>query len=257
MRIAVRTRGSGMSAVWQDAKFGLRVLRQNPGFTTVAVLTLALGVGANTAIFSVMNAVLFRPFSYPDPGRLVAINAINPPDRINPVLASFTKFSQIKEQSKSLEAVAAYYTLSMSLATKREAEQVSAARVSLDFFPILGATPTRGRSFLPQEDQPGGADVVVLSDGFWHNHFGADPDLVGKSITLDGKNLTVIGILPASFKFPIAFPEPQVWLPRVFETTFVKPELVHSGAGFLLLIARMRQGVTLSGVQAELDTINA
>lgn len=122
----------------QDAKFGVRMLKQNPAFTAMAVLTLALGVGANTAIFSVMNAVLLRPFSYPDPGRLVAINAVNPPDRANPINVSFTKFTQIKEQSKSLEATAAYYPFNVNLATRSEAEQVAAARVSLDFFRFSG-----------------------------------------------------------------------------------------------------------------------
>ncbi len=245
-----------MGTVWQDVKFGLRVLMQSPAFTSVAVLTLALGVGANTAIFSVMDAVLLRPFSYPDPGRLLAINSVDLQSH-TPLNVSFTKFEQIRAQSKSLEAVAAFYTLNMSMATKGEAEAVTAAKVSQDFFSVLGATPNQGRSFLPQEDQPGGADVVMISDGFWHSHFGGDPDLVGKSITLDGKNVTVVGILPATFNFPILFPEPQVWLPRVFETTFVKPALVHSGASYLAVIARVRRGETLLQVQSELDTINA
>ena len=244
-----------MGTLWQDAKFGTRVLMQSPAFTLVAVLTLALGVGANTVIFSVMDAVLLRPLSYPDPGRLLAINSVNLESH-TPLNTSFTKFEQIRAQSRSLEAIAAFYTLNMSMATKREAEAVVAAKVSQDFFPILGATPNQGRSFLPQEDQPGGADVVVISDGFWHSHFGADPGLVGKPITLDGKNVIVIGILPANFKFPLLFPEPEVWLPRVFETTFVKPALVHSGAGYLAVIARMRPGETLPQVQSELDTIN-
>jgi putative ABC transport system permease protein len=246
-----------MKPAWQDAKFGLRVLRNGPAFTAAAVLTLALGVGAITSIFSITDAVLLRPFSYPEPERLVAINAVNPQVRANPILVSFTKFAQIKEQSKSLEATAAYYPLSVSLATTREAEPIAAARVSADFFPALEAEPALGRSFLTQDDQPGGADVAVISDGFWHSHFGADPEVVGKSMTLDGNGATVIGVLPADFKFPIVFPEPQVWLPRVIETTFVKPELVRSGAGYLSLIARLRPGETLARVRAELDTINA
>jgi putative ABC transport system permease protein len=245
-----------METFWRDVKFGLRVLGQNPTFTVVAVFTLALGVGANTAIFSIMDAVLFRHFSYPDPGQLVAINAMNPQFGATPVAVSFTKFAEIKKQSGSLEATAAYYPLNVAVSTKHQAEQVAAARVSLDFFPTLGIEAARGRSFLPQEDQPGGANVVVISDGFWHSHFGADADLVGKSMTLDGTSVTVIGILPVEFEFPIGFPEPQIWLPRVFETTFLKPELVHSGAGYLSLIARMRPGQTVSRVQAELDTIN-
>jgi putative ABC transport system permease protein len=246
-----------MAAVWQDAKFGWRVLRQNTTFTVVALLTLALGIGANTAIFSVVNAVLLRPLSYPQSQRLVSINSINPGVSNTPFLVSFTKFTHIEEQSAALESAAAYYTFNVSLTTKREAEQVPAARVSTNFFSVLGAVPGLGRSFLSTEEQQGGGEVVVISDGFWHSHFAADPALVGKSMTLDGKSFTVIGVLPAGFKFPMSFPEPQVWLPRVFETTYVKPEMVHSGAAYLNVIARMRPGITLPRVQAELDTLNA
>jgi putative ABC transport system permease protein len=241
--------------MWRDAKFGLRTLRRSPTFTIVAVLTLAIGIGANLAIFSVMLAVLLRPLPYPEPERLVAVIQVD--EDKAPLLASFTKFTQVKEQSKTLSEIAAYFPLTMSLATKNEAEPVSAARASRDLFAILGATPALGRSFSTEEDQSGGADVVVISDGFWHSHFGADPELLGRAVTLDGRSMTVIGILPPAFKFPILFPEPDVWLPRVFETTFVKPELVHSGASYLALIARMRQGETVARVQAELDTINA
>jgi putative ABC transport system permease protein len=241
--------------MWRDAKFGLRTLRRSPTFTIVAVLTLAIGIGANLAIFSVMLAVLLRPLPYPEPERLVAVIQVD--EDKAPLLASFTKFTQVKEQSKTLSEIAAYFPLTMSLATKNEAEPVSAARASKDLFAILGATPALGRSFSTEEDQSGGADVVVISDGFWHSHFGADAELLGRAVTLDGRSMTVIGILPPAFKFPILFPEPDVWLPRVFETTFVKPELVHSGASYLALIARMRQGETVARVQAELHTINA
>ena len=241
--------------MWRDAKFGLRMLKRSPTFTIVAVLTLAMGIGANSTIFSVMLAVLLRPLPYPEPECIVAVTQVN--EDKAPLFASFTKFTQVKEQSKTLSEIAAYFPLTMSLATKNEAEPVSAARASRDLFTILGTTPALGRSFAMEEDQPGGADVVVISDGFWHSHFAADPQLLGKAVTLDGRSMTVIGILPPAFKFPILFPEPDVWLPRVFETTFVKPELVHSGASYLALLARMGQGETLARVQAELDTINA
>jgi putative ABC transport system permease protein len=241
--------------MWQDVKFGLRTLKRTPTFTIMAVLTLAIGIGANSTIFSVMLAVLLRPLPYPNPERIVAIIQVN--EDKAPLFASFTKFTHVEEQSKTLSEIAAYFPLTMSLAAKNEAEPVSAARASRDLFAILGTTPALGRSFSMEEDQPGGADVVVISDGFWHSHFGADPQLLGKAVTLDGRSMTVIGILPPAFKFPILFPEPDVWLPRVFETTFVKPELVHSGASYLALIARLRQGENLTRVQAELDTINA
>jgi putative ABC transport system permease protein len=241
--------------MWRDARFGFRMLMRSPMFTIVAVLSLAIGIGANSAIFSVVLAVLLRPLPYPEPERLVAVVQVNE-DKV-PLNASFTKFTQVKEQSKTLSEVAAYFSLTMSLATKNEAEPVSAARASRDLFAILGAAPVLGRSFSAEEDQPGGADVVVISNGFWHSHFGADPQLLGKAVTLDGKSMTVVGILPPAFKFPMLFPEPDVWLPRVFETTFVKPELVHSGASYLAHLARMRQGESPARVQAELDTINA
>lgn len=241
--------------MWRDARFGFRMLMRSPMFTIVAVLSLAIGIGANSAIFSVVLAVLLRPLPYPEPERLVAVVQVNE-DKV-PLNASFTKFTQVKEQSKTLSEVAAYFSLTMSLATKNEAEPVSAARASRDLFAILGAAPVLGRSFSAEEDQPGGADVVVISNGFWHSHFGADPQLLGKAVTLDGKSMTVVGILPPAFKFPMLFPEPDVWLPRVFETTFVKPELVHSGASYLALLARMRQDESPARVQAELDTINA
>src|SRR5271156_3222769 len=208
--------------MWRDARFGFRMLMRSPMFTIVAVLSLAIGIGANSAIFSVVLAVLLRPLPYPEPERLVAVVQVNE-DKV-PLNASFTKFTQVKEQSKTLSEVAAYFSLTMSLATKNEAEPVSAARASRDLFAILGAAPVLGRSFSAEEDQPGGADVVVISNGFWHSHFGADPQLLGKAVTLDGKSMTVVGILPPAFKFPMLFPEPDVWLPRVFETTFVKPE---------------------------------
>ena len=245
-----------MGGVWQDIKFGWRVLRRRPGFTVVAMLTLALGIGANTAIFSILNAVLLRPFSYPQPAQLVGINSATAQDQSTRLAVSFTKFSQVREQSQTLESAAAYYPVSMSLATRREAEQVSAAQVSVDFFRVLGVAPIHGRSFLPQEDQSGGADVAVVSDGFWHSHFGADPNLVGRTITLDARDVTVVGILPADFRFPIVYPEPQVWVPRVFETATVPPALVRTGASYLSVVARMRAGENVEHVQAELDTIN-
>ena len=245
-----------MHALLQDVKFGLRLLKQNSLFTAIAVLTLGLGIGANSAIFSLTNAVLMRNFSFPDSERIVAISGESP-HLPPPILVSFTKFTEVKQQSQTLDRVAAYYVFNMSLATRGEAEPITAARVSPDFFSTLGISPAIGRTFSADQHQPGGADVVVVSDNFWHSHYGGDPDLVGKAITLDGKSLTVIGILPATFQFPVAFPEPQLWLPRIFETSTIKPEMVHSGAGYLFILARMKANETFPQLQAELRTIDA
>ncbi len=245
-----------MQALWQDLKFAFRMLRKNPGFTAVAMLTLALGIGANTAIFSVVNAVLLRPLPYSDSDRLLAISQTDRVSGTTGVPVSFTKFTEISEQNKSLASVAGFYPYTPSLVSEHEPELVSAARVSADLFRVLGITPSLGRSFLPEEEAPGGNDAAVLSDRFWHSHFAADPRLPGKTHSLDGKRVTVVGVLPASFHFPLQFPEPDVWLPRVSESNFLTPLQIHSGAGYLSVVARMQPGETLSRVQAELSGID-
>lgn len=247
-----------MGNTWQDIRYGFRTLSKTPGFTLVAVLTLALGIGANTAIFSVVNAVLLRPLPFPDAPRLINVSQVDNVNRaFTGIEVSFTKFNLIREQSRSLESSAVYYPLTMSLVTQREPELVPAARASLDLFRTLGKQPALGRSFTPEEDQSGGADVAVVTDGFWHSHFGGDPGLIGRTLTLDGKNVTVIGILPADFRFPMQFPEPQIWVPRVFESDFLSPLQVHSGAGYLNFLGRLRPGASIASAQAELDTINS
>jgi putative ABC transport system permease protein len=228
----------------QDLKFALRMLRKSPAFTCVAVLTLALGVGANTTIFSAVHTVLLQPLPYPEAEQLVSLSA-----------SSFPKFTYIHEQTRTLASTAAYYSFGSSLVTPREPEAVRSAHVSLDFFRMLGIRPERGRDFLPEEDQPGGANVAILSDGFWHSHFAGDESLVGKTVILDGNSTTVVGILPAAFRFPFEFPEPDVWLPRVFEHPLLKPAQVQLGAGYLSMVGRLREGETLSQAQAEMDTI--
>jgi putative ABC transport system permease protein len=245
-----------MQSLWQDLKFALRMLRKNPGFTAVAMLTLALGIGANTAIFSVVNAVLLRPLPYADADQLLAISQTDRASGTTGVPVSFTKFTEISEQNKSLASVAAFYPYTPSLVSEHEPELVNAARVSVDFFRVLGIAPSRGRSFLAEEEALGGSDAAIVSDGFWHSHFAADPSLLGKTLTLDGKGVTVVGILPASFHFPLQFPEPDVWLPRVFESSFLTAQQIQSGAGYLNVIARLQPGETLSRAQAELSAID-
>ncbi len=245
-----------MQTLWQDLKFALRMLKKNPGFTAVAMLTLALGIGANTTIFSVINAVLLKPLPYGDADRLLAISQTDRASGTTGVSVSFTKFTAILEQNKSLASVGAFYAYSPSLVSDREPELLNAVRVSGDLFRVLGVRPFLGRDFLPEEEVPGGNDVAVLSDGFWHSHFAADPGILGKTISLDGKRVAVVGVLPASFHFPLQFPEPDVWLPRVSESNFLTPQQIHSGAGYLSVVARLGTGETLSRVQAELAAID-
>jgi hypothetical protein len=222
-----------MQTILQDVKFALRILSKNPGFTAVAVLTLALGIGANTAIFSVVNAVLLQPLPYKDSGRLVAISQTDRQSRVTGVPVSHTKFTQIQDQSHAFESAAAYYVLGVALATQHEPEVIFGAHVSQDFFDVLGVHAARGRTFLPEEQKTGGPDVAVVTDAFWHSYFAGDESLLGRPVTLDGKNVTVVGILPATFKFPLQFPEPSVWLPREFENSTLRPDQIQSGAGYL------------------------
>jgi putative ABC transport system permease protein len=233
-----------MRSLWQDIKFALRMLRKNLGFTIVALLTLALGVGANTTIFSVVHTVLLQPLPYPDAARLVSLTT-----------NSFTKFTQIHDQSRTLESIAAYYSFGSSLSTTQEPEAIRSAHVSRDFFHVLGVVPARGRDFLDEEQQPGGANVAIVSAGFWRSHFAGNPNILGQTVVLDGNTTTVVGILPATFRFPFEFPEPDVWLPRVFEHPLLKPAQVQIGAGYLSVIGRLAKGQTVPQAQAELDTI--
>jgi putative ABC transport system permease protein len=249
MRGAIRT-------IWQDVKFALRMLRKNPGFTLVAVLTLGLGIGANTAIFSVVDAVLLRPLPFRDADRLVSISQATPDKQTTGIPVSYTKFTQIQEQNQTFDAVAAYYPLTVAFSTQHEPEAILAAHVSQDFFQVLGVSPALGRTFLPEEEKAGGADVAMVSDAFLHTYFAGDASLLGRTITVDGKNVVVAGILPATFKFPLQFPEPSIWLPREFEYSGLTSNQVHTGAGFLNVIARLRRGETLARAQGELAAIN-
>ena len=246
-----------MQTLWQDLKFAVRMLRKNPGFAAVAILTLALGIGANTAIFSVVHTVLLQPIPYQGAERLISILQFDSGTGTRGLSLSLPKFKQIAEQSHTLESAAVYYLREMSLATPHEPEVLRGARVSADFFRVLGVTPARGRTFLSQEDQPGAADVAIVTDGFWRSHFAANEEILGRSFTLDGNSVTVIGILPANFRFPFETPEPQVWLTRVSEHPLLKPVQVDMGAGYLSGIARLRTGETIAQARAELDAINA
>jgi putative ABC transport system permease protein len=246
-----------VSHLVQDLRFALRMLRKNPVFTLVAVLTLALGIGANSAIFSVVHAVLLQPLPYQNPGQLLFLSGLNRQTGAVGVTMSFTKFNQIREQSRTFENLAALYPASFSLLTGREPEAIRGNRTSRNLFQVLGVSPVLGRDFRPEEEVQGADDVAIISDGFWHSHFGSDPNALGRTMSLDGRTVTVIGILPPQFRFPLQFPEPDIWIPGISDPFFLRPEQVRSGAGYLTLIARLRRGETLGAAKAEMDTIDA
>lgn len=233
-----------------DLKFALRQLLRNPGFTAVAVLTLALGIGANTAIFSVVNAVLLRPLPYPEPGQLVQLRA-DWQGKPGTAIGS-TTFVEVKAQSQMLARIAAYSGGDMTLTGAGSAERLVAGAVTEDFFPLLGVQPALGRNFTREEDTPNGPKAAILGHGLWQSRFGGDASVLGRMITLNEKGYTVVGILPARFQYPEGF---QLWTPLALGET--GGTFVSYGEGSFLLkaIARLKPGVTLAQAQSELQMI--
>jgi predicted permease len=236
-----------LDELWQDLRFGARMLMKNPGFTFVAVLTLALGIGANTAIFSVVNAVLLRPLPYHDPDRLVTASPYRHATDGYTVISP--DFLDWRAQSQSFEQIAAYTSGTADLTGIGEPERLTAGLVSADLFATLGVTPALGRGFTTAEDQPNGAPAVILSNNLWQRRFGADPQMIGRTITLDGKSRNVIGIMPSGFQFPA---ELDVWLPLALESS---PELRRKRMAIVNVVGRVRPGMTLETVRADLTTI--
>src|SRR5262245_23908837 len=184
----------------QDLRYGARMLAKNPGFTTIAILTLALGIGANTAIFSVVNGVLLRPLQYEDADRLVVIKEHRPDGRPSQVTPA--NFLDWRAQNNVFSEMAATFARPVNLTGATEAERITLSTVSASFFQLLGAHPALGRAFLPEEEQAGHAPVVIIGHGLWRRRFGAEPSVLGREITLDGRNYTVIGVAPPGFDWP-------------------------------------------------------
>ncbi len=235
-----------MQTLWQDLRYATRLMLNQPGFTAVAVLTLALGIGANTTIYSVINAVLLRPLPYPEPEQIVRVFETTRSMTESPV--SPPNFVDWKGQSRVFERIAAFQGWAAGFAGPEGVEQVSALRISADFFPLLGVTTSRGRVFLPEDDRPGSDRVVILSHGLWLSRFGGDPGMIGKGLTLDGQSFTVAGVLPRDFEF--LSPEIGIWIPLRLGDESHRMKRTER---YLQVIARLKPGVTLEQAQAEMN----
>jgi putative ABC transport system permease protein len=240
----------------KDVQYALRMLGKNPGFTTIAVLTLALGIGANTAIFTVANALLLRPLPYADPSRLtlVALSDAGQPAELG--LMPYLRFTTIRDQAHSFSGIAAVTNESFNLSGRGDAEEISGARTTWNFFDVLGVRPSLGRTFVAGEDEPGGRQVVLISHSLWISRFGAAPDIVGQIITLDSRDSTVVGVLPADFVFSYLGAKVDIWATRVYELNIITPQQVQRGTGFLTAVARLHAGTTRDQAQAEMDVLN-
>src|SRR5919202_1300353 len=244
-----------MTTLWQDVRYGLRTMRGNLGFTAVAVVALALGVGANTAIFSVVNAVLLRPLQYPNAERIVAVEELGPQgNRIQITPANFLDW---REQSTVFEHLSAILQRTANLAVGDEAERIDLAMTSADFFDVFGVRPARGRFFQPEEEKAGHAPVVVIGRGLWQRRFGGDPEVVGRQITLDGRAYTVVGVAPEGFSYP---DRTEAWVPPFSRVPTLSEQMDVArarGFGFLSAVGVLKPGATLKGAQAEMEAITA
>jgi predicted permease len=237
----------------QDLRYGVRMLRRNPGLTFIAVLTLALGIGANSAIFSVVNAVLLRSLPYRDPDQLVLVSYYRTRDELAGAFfmegAFGADFLKWRDQAKAFEQIAAYTVDTADLTGIGEPERLLAGNVSANLFATLGVAPALGRAFTPEEETAGGAPVVILSDRLWRRRFGSDQQVIGRSITLEGHSLTVVGIMPGGFQFPRDL---ELWRPLAFN---VSQESSRRLMTRLNVIARLKPGVTLEAARADMSVI--
>jgi predicted permease len=243
-----------MDAFWQDVRYGLRVLAGNPGFTVIAVLTLALGIGANTALFSVVNGVLLNPLPYPNPNQLVAAAEAFPP--FPEASIAYPNFLDWVRMNHTFQGMAAYRQTNFNLTGSGEAQRVSAVQVSASFFPLLGVEPVIGRSFSPDDDKRGAAEVVLLSARLWRSKFGGSPDVLGRMLTLDGTGYTVIGVLPENFYFcceSMNFELGDVYVP-IGSVDALWPTKRDSHPG-TRAIGRIRADVSLDEAQADMNSI--
>jgi putative ABC transport system permease protein len=239
-----------MNTLVQDIRYGLRMLVKHKGFTAVAIIALALGVGANTAIFSLVNGVLLRPLAFPDANRIVYFEGQNPSQRITDSNVSYLDFIDWSQQSDLFASTAAFYTASSNLgADGGEPERVPRAGVTISFFNVIGVQPFLGRVFRPEEDQPNTQTVVIVSHGLWKRRFGSDPSIIGKQVQINARPVTVVGVMPPGFDFPF---ETQVWVTSGVELS-KEPRENRSWS----VVARMQPGVDLKQAQSRISAINA
>jgi len=250
------------SVVWleqllQDLRYGLRTLRKSPGFSLVAILTLALGIGADTAIFSVVNAVLLRPLPYPNPRQLVLLPEASPKQGITDAGMSYPSLLELRDNNHVFSAIAGLASHSLTLTGRGEPSEARTIVVTQNFFSVFGTKPLLGRALLPGDGERGATPVVVLSEGMWRDQFEADSKIIGRPITLDMRPYTVVGVMPAEFRTPFFEQADQLWISLVQDPLFsgwmTHPQQTH----WMPVFARLRPGVSFAEAKAEMETLSA
>ena len=235
-----------------NIRFALRMLRNNPGFAGVAVLTLALGIGANTALFRVIDAVLLRPLPFHDPGCLVAVHSVDLRDPNQGGEISYPAFLDWRSRSRSFEAMSVWNGDNFTYTGGDQPESVPGAVVSANLFSVLGVSPALGRGFTLEEDQPGPAQLpIILSYEFWQSHFASDPNVLGHALTLDNEKYSVVGVMPARFQFPVQTDRVELWTTIAHDLQGKTPMAAQRGASYLQVIARLKPGIEIPQAQSD------
>jgi putative ABC transport system permease protein len=245
-----------MQTFWQDIRYGMRMLFKNPGFTLTAILTLALGIGANTAIFSIVNSVLLRPLPYNEPERLVAVYESDTRKPEVKGAYSYPNFFDLRSQNSSFDSVSMYYMNSTTLTGIETPLNLSMVIASADLFSVLRATPQMGRTFSAEEEKPG-SNVVVISNRLWQKQFGSDPNILERSIKLNDRQYNIIGVMPAGFLFPIELEAPDIWMTSALDAAGEDPQTANRGSHFMNVIARLKPGMTIEQAQADVSVIGS
>ena len=245
-----------LETFFQDTRYAFRMLRKNPGFTAVAVLTLALGIGANTAIFSVVYAMLLKPLPYSRPDQLLTVFEAQPQAGVKATGWSYANFAELREQNRIFSDMAGSQQHQLTLTGRGEPSVVNTSVVTPELFSVFGQRPILGRPFCPDDGKLGAPAVVVLSENLWRGSFGADPKVIGSSINLDKRSFTIVGVMPAVFRFPILTESEQLWIPLVQDPLFGS-WMDRRGGHWLQVTGRLKPGVSMAQAQAELDAIGA
>jgi hypothetical protein len=231
-----------MQSFLRNLRFASRMMMKSPGFTAAVVLTLALGIGANAAIFTVISALLLRPFPYRDPARLVSIEVR---DQTKDRGVNLIRYENLRDHAQSFAGIAAWANDTLNLTGDGDAVQATVARVTPNFFSLLGVNPQMGRAFSEDEGRPEGKQVAMLTNAFWQSYYHGDPSIVGRTIHLDENAYTVVGVLPANVPFEFVGPA-DVWTPRYFEFSQIPADRLRLGVGYLSMVARLKEGVTVA-----------
>ena len=240
----------------QDLRYAFRMLRKSPGFTAVAVLTLALGIGANTAIFSVVDAVLLQSLPYSHPEQLVSVFDAPPQQPGAEGGFSYTNFAELRKQNLVFSEMAGNQFHDLTLTGAGEPSELDIAFVTPEIFSLLNAKPLAGRTFLPEDGKQGAVPVVILNENLWRSRFNSNPSILGQSIILDKRPFTVVGIMPASFRYPRGVPNEDAWIPLVQDPLF-GPWMQRPGGHWLRVVGRLKSGISRAQAQADMDTLSA